>query len=400
MKAIEAKENLIIGKDDYHKDLQEVTWKQDITGTTLFNLCAYHMLKIVKEENGNYVVAVDSDLIDGLPEAYAYIAEFIRELREYNGLTGSFTATMASVGNFDGGISKNIERPVSGAAKHEPFVTMTVDEGEYPYTKIQKEKAEAARRKAAEERARKEREEEERKKEIDQYHTDHKNWENRCQEILNAREAYVEEKLSSRQKEIEEEARKEYDLAVESLKKEQAEQEERESTAQARLSSLGMFKFSEKKEQKAIIEDAVSRISAARDALMKKERELRDRLSAASGEAKKETQKYNIEAIAELPLPEEPPKPAALLYEEEQERERQRKKEEEERRRKELAKMPTPEEQEALSWLGSYGTTADEVAEYMRVSKLRANALLSSLVVKGKAERYYEKRVAYFRRTD
>ena len=85
------------------------------------------------------------------------------------------------------------------------------------------------------------------------------------------------------------------------------------------------------------------------------------------------------------------------MYEEEQERERQRKKEEEERRRKELANMPTPDEQEALSWLGSYGTTADEVAGYMGVSRMKASALLSSLVVKGKAERYVERRVIYFK---
>ena len=141
MNAMEAKENLIIKKSDYHKYLQEVTWDRDITGTTLFNMCAYHMLKIVHKEDDFYVVAIDSNLIDGLPEAYAYVAEFIRELRDYNGLTGAFTAVMASMGNLNGGISRNIEQPIADAAKHESSVSITVAEGEHPYTQIRKEKA-------------------------------------------------------------------------------------------------------------------------------------------------------------------------------------------------------------------------------------------------------------------
>lgn len=108
-------------------------------------------------------------------------------------------------------------------------------------------------------------------------------------------------------------------------------------------------------------------------------------------------QKFNVEAIAKLPLPEEPPKPAAVLYEEEQER---KKKEEEERRRKEQANKLTTDEEKALSWLGDYGISADELADYMGISIQKASLFLTRLVVKEKAERYIEKRKAYFTRKD
>lgn len=59
--------------------------------------------------------------------------------------------------------------------------------------------------------------------------------------------------------------------------------------------------------------------------------------------------------------------------------------------------MPTPEEERVLLCLGSYGTTAAEVADILNISNQKANALLSRLVVKKKAERYVEKRVAYYK---
>ena len=260
---------------------------------------------------------------------------------------------------------------------------------------------EEARKKAEEEKRKqqeKERQEEEaRKKEIDQYHTEYMNWEKRCEEILRERKAYVEEKVSQRQTEIREAVQQTYEAEIEKLRKELSEQTDRESTATSKLATLGVFKFSEKKAQKAIIEDARNRISSANDSIARKEREYKDRLSAVVVDARKETQKFEVEAIASIPLPEEPAKPAAVLLEEKKELERQRKREEEERHRIELKNKPTPEEAEALSYLGSYGTTAQEVANYMGISNQKASVLLIGLIQKGKAERYVERRVAYYR---
>ena len=82
---------------------------------------------------------------------------------------------------------------------------------------------------------------------------------------------------------------------------------------------------------------------------------------------------------------------------EKKEEEKRRKEEAEAKRQEELKNMPTSEENDALRCLGSYGTTVDEVADILGVNRMKASALLNGLIKKGKAERYYERRVAYYK---
>ena len=131
----EKNENLCIGSEYFHKDLLKATGKRSLSGTVLFYLCAHHMITI-NEEDDTYAVALDQNIIKGIPEAYKYIAEFIQTLRAVNGKSGPFTVTMASTFNLDSPISGAINGTVEGAAEHESTKTIKVQDGEHPYAGI------------------------------------------------------------------------------------------------------------------------------------------------------------------------------------------------------------------------------------------------------------------------
>ena len=300
--AVEKNDSLIIKKKDYHKNLQSVTWNQDITGITIFNLCAAHMLKIVKGDGDNYVVAIDSDLIDGIPEAYAYVAQFIRVLRDYNGLTGPFTAVMASFANFNGGIEENIEKPVKGAAKHEASITISVASGEYPYSKIiEEKKAEIARLK-------KEQEDRERK----EYEEKLVVWKNETSRIKTLREQSLNEKVTAekelRLKKIEDE-KSHIIQQAETIKQ---DSQKKKALAEEELSSLGFFKLSEKKNARQTIENMTAAIEKADRDIATAEEKYSQAMKSLAHEMDKFKEKTKKDVEKRYQLPEEPKKPSFM----------------------------------------------------------------------------------------
>lgn len=113
-----------------------------ISGARIFLLIAWHMIKIVESEENTYVVALDQNMFKGIPGATAYVLQLIKRLREYNGISGEFSAVFASTFNAMGGI----DGPISGRnplACRAGMDAIKVKDGEDPYASVLKEIEEA-----------------------------------------------------------------------------------------------------------------------------------------------------------------------------------------------------------------------------------------------------------------
>ena len=120
---LEDNENLKILPNEYHKNFNNITNNESITGMIYLLLAAWHMIKIIEEKPNNYKVMIDENLIHGLPNGYSKIMEYIKTLRMYNNRTEDFKASLIAVKNFDGptGIISN---DVKNADKFEAIKEM------------------------------------------------------------------------------------------------------------------------------------------------------------------------------------------------------------------------------------------------------------------------------------
>jgi len=93
LKYVEQNDKLIISKNRIHEDLLPMTRNDPATGITFMDFCAWHLLLFaVENEDGHkYMCTVEPNLIKGIPNAYDYVAEFLKTLLAYNGYTGDFT---------------------------------------------------------------------------------------------------------------------------------------------------------------------------------------------------------------------------------------------------------------------------------------------------------------------
>lgn len=116
---LDAVPELRVPKEKLHKKLIPLLFNdhdEPLTGMTMMNLLAYHMLFIQENQPDEYTVAIDRNLVAGIPDAYHYAARFLRQLRLYNGKDGAFTVTFATAANFDSPI-QGVLKPVEGAAQ-------------------------------------------------------------------------------------------------------------------------------------------------------------------------------------------------------------------------------------------------------------------------------------------
>lgn len=113
---VDQNENLMIPKEKLHPEILKATRNNPITGATVFELCAWHMLMINETDNNQYTVAIDTNLIRGIPDAYNFVGEFIKTLRAFNEISGDFEITFVPTKNYDGPC-KEISSPVNGAVK-------------------------------------------------------------------------------------------------------------------------------------------------------------------------------------------------------------------------------------------------------------------------------------------
>lgn len=114
---LDGNEALCIPKNKLHQKLLRPLLDDRLTGLSFLNLIAYHMVKITEQEKTQnaYLVAVDQNVIAGIPDVFHYICKFIKVAREYNELPGAFSVQFMSVANLDSPISGKLT-PVDGAA--------------------------------------------------------------------------------------------------------------------------------------------------------------------------------------------------------------------------------------------------------------------------------------------
>ncbi|MDO4268997.1 MAG: hypothetical protein Q4C73_11035 [Eubacteriales bacterium] len=116
---LDAVPELRVPKERLHKKLIPLLFNDHdvpLTGMTMMNLLAYHMVHIQETGSDDYTVIIDRNLVAGIPDAYRYTAAFLRHLRQYNGKDEAFTVTFATAANFDSPI-QGVLKPVEGAAR-------------------------------------------------------------------------------------------------------------------------------------------------------------------------------------------------------------------------------------------------------------------------------------------
>jgi len=159
-----------------------------------------------------------------------------------------------------------------------------------------------------EQEAEKQRQEEARRIAEEKYAAELKAWEQTCGEIRAQREQRVSELLEEKRVELKKEAQSNYDVAVTAANKRKEAAQQKKSDAEKRLSTLGIFKFAEKKEANAIIQAAEGEIQTAESALIAAKQSLDKELAAipAKINAQKNAIAWDVEK--EYPLPTKPVK--------------------------------------------------------------------------------------------
>ena len=198
---------------------------------------------------------------------------------------------------------KEIQKKWKAEASEITKVEKAEAEAERKRKEEEKRKAEEARRKAEAE-AKAKREEAMRK-----YNEAHKKWETEAEAIKAKRAAYVDEKIAAEKASLEATATSKRDAAVSKANAELKAQTDRKATAESTLASLGVFKFGEKKNQKAIIEDATKKISDAQAAISSAESVFKSEMAEAGKKADNKAIAFRNAASKEYPMPDEPKKP-------------------------------------------------------------------------------------------
>ena len=117
-----------------------------------------------------------------------------------------------------------------------------------------------------------------------QYEYAHKQWEKDCEAIEAKRSAYINTMIAEEKASREAEAKTKRDAALSKANAELKEQMDRITTAKSVYSSLGIFKFGEKKTQKAIIEDAERKVADAKAAIERAESEYKSSMASIESE--------------------------------------------------------------------------------------------------------------------
>ena len=121
---LENNNKIVVDVNAYHKNFNNITNGEPITGITYFLMAAWHMIKIVEVDENEYQVLIDDNIIRGLPHGYSLLMEYINALRKYNGKTNEYKATFIGAKNFDGPIGL-IRNTVDNADRFESSKTIS-----------------------------------------------------------------------------------------------------------------------------------------------------------------------------------------------------------------------------------------------------------------------------------
>ena len=274
--------------------------------------------------------------------------------------------------------------------------------------KDEKARAEEAekKRKAEEEKRQKQKEaerkkaEEERQLKSDQEEYDSKlrEWKREKAEIEKQREAAVAEKVEelrqqrrSNLTEAYEKSKAEAGAAIDSLNGERAD-------AEQKLNSLGLFKFSEKKQAKALIAQLDNRLKEEKDKLEKLETEYKTDLKSVNRIIAAVSPSDSATINARFPIPPEPVKPQSVIKAEREAAEKARKAREEAERKERERKQREAEEAEKRARNAKRNTVLEYLAtvDYASVRDImcvldtdsqEATRILVELTKEGRIER-------------
>ena len=122
---LEDNERLRIPKESVAPAILSATKNMPISGLTVFEFMAWHMIKLRDLGDNKYMALVDRDLIKGIPGFYGYLGEVIKTFRKYNDITGDFDVLAVSSINLDSPILEGIDVPVKDADEyHSMFLYM------------------------------------------------------------------------------------------------------------------------------------------------------------------------------------------------------------------------------------------------------------------------------------
>lgn len=236
---------------------------------------------------------------------------------------------------------------------------------------------------------------------LKEYKQEMAKWEDECRIIKRKRESVVESRIREKAEAIKSEASDNYERKLQQINQEIAELEKKREEANTTLAGLGMFKGAEKKEQKAIISQAIIDLNKCEARKTQAREIMEEKINEARETAKRSQFIFEQEAERQYPLPKEPAKSPEV--------EAALKKEEEEKLKDKFGgSMPSATQianqgfKEIIYNNMEPGRlyTISEFAEEMpfgeELGNQRVSAIVRQLVVEGKLIRTEEKRKAYF----
>ena len=222
-------------------------------------------------------------------------------------------------------------------------------------------------------------------------------------DINRKRAETVRSRIAEKQEEIIKEAGKVRDAKIQELNNSIEAINHKKQEAEAKLASLGVFKFAEKKEYKAIIDQYNKELADAENSIRKAEADLEDAVKKAASLAEKDRSGFETEAAEIHPLPAEPAKPESILQEEQKIREAEEaRKRAEEEAQKEAIRKKERIKQSILRFMGDGELyTVQEimkgVPELSDASNQTATSLVWQLCNEGLLTREEIARKGYFR---
>ena len=236
-------------------------------------------------------------------------------------------------------------------------------EEEWKKAEEEREKAEELKLKAKEKQRRTEAKKRRPQLEADKkkYEAALQKWESECESIKAKHSDYVNEKIAAEKISLAAAAEKRRDNAVSAANAKIASETNRKQEAEAKLASLGAFKFSEKKTQKRIIEDATRLIAEAQAAIPAAQTAFSREIEKVEDITNDKRVFFQKNAEREYPLPDKPQKPQSMIKEE------QILKAEEAQRKQDEFNRKLRKAQNSRDWTYEY----QEIIDYLMDSELR-----------------------------
>lgn len=144
---------------------------------------------------------------------------------------------------------------------------------------------------------------------IDRYYAECAQWQQACESVKARRDEETDRQIRIVRDNLQKTEKENYEAVCASLRQTVQQNEKIKQEAEAALASLGFFQFAQKKEQKAIIQDAVSKIQQANAQMSAAKAQLDSACAAAEQSAQSKKAQIAARVEKEFPLPKRPKLP-------------------------------------------------------------------------------------------